>query len=111
MTVVFKIENISDQEFNYFSFTIKRVFFNTGDKKYPVIKDAEKNWLASTIAYGSTKKDIFSDERDTQTYNYFKLKPKAKKVGWMKFEKPQGADWPLDLSLSGVTPFTLQKSE
>ena len=29
----------------------------------------------------------------------------------MKFEKPNDADWPLDLSLPGVTPFTLQKPE
>ena len=80
MTVVFKVENTGDEEFSYLSFPIKQVFFNTGDKKYPVIKDADRNWLASTIAYSVSEKDIFSDERDAHSNNVFLLKPKGKKL-------------------------------
>jgi len=73
MTVIFKAENTSDEEVDYLSFPNKQVFFNTGDKKYPVIKDVDRNWQASTIAYGTSTKDLFSDEKDAQTNNEFKL--------------------------------------
>ena len=111
MTIIFTVENTSDEETSYLSFPIEQVYFNTGNKKYPVIKDANSKWLASTISYSSTKRDIFTDSLDSNSLYTFKLMSRGKKVGWMKFEKPQDIDWPLDLSFPGVTPFTLNKPQ
>ena len=111
MTIVFALENTSDQKNVYSAFPIKQVYINTGDKKYPVIKDTKDYWLASTIAYSTSKTDIFANNTNTSQVYVFTLKPKGKKVGWMKFEKPQDADWPLDLNFPGVTPFTLNKPQ
>lgn len=111
MTVVFSVENTTDEESVNSAFPIKQVYYNTGDKKYPVIKDAKDHWLASTIAYSTSKTDIFADQLNISQYYTFKLKPKGKKIGWMKFEAPQESDWPLDLNFPGVTPFTINKPQ
>jgi len=111
MTIVFAAENTGDQETEYFSFPIRQVYFATGDKKYPVIKDTDGFWLASTIAYSNTNFDLFSHKTNASEYYTFKIKPNGKKIGWMKFEAPEEADWPLDLTLPGITPFTLNKPE
>ncbi|MGH1540404.1 MAG: hypothetical protein ACRBHB_08270 [Arenicella sp.] len=111
MTVVFAVENTSDEDAVYSAFPIQQVYFNTGNKKYPVIKDAEDRWLASTIAYTNSKTDIFADKLNSNKYYTFTVKAGGKKVGWMKYEAPQDSDWPLDLSFPGVTPFTINKPQ
>jgi len=110
MTIVFAVENTSDEEITYKEFPIKQVYVNTGDKKYPIIKDAKGDWLASTVGYNADN-NIFADRKDFSSSYTFKIKSKGKKIGWMKFEKPQDADWPLDLNFPGVTPFTLNKPQ
>jgi len=111
MTIVFAAENTGEDDAEFSSFPVRQVYFSTSDRKYPVIKDTEGLWLASTIAYSNTDIDLFSHKLNASEYYTFTIKPNGKKVGWMKFEAPQDGDWPLDLTLPGITPFTLNKPE
>ena len=111
MTVIFAIENTNDTDGEYFALPIPQVFYNTNDKKYPVLKDADGKWLASTIGYSSSDFDIFLSSNYTSKNHTFELAAGKKKIGWVKFEAPQDSDWPLDLQFPSVTPFTLDKPE
>jgi|GEM_PF-6286625 len=110
MTVIFEIENTSDAEVKFPTMFIEDVYFNTKDKKYPVLKDTEGKFLATTITYDFGKKGyIFNDEATLNSY--LELDGSAKKIGWVKFQAPAAAEWPLELSMPGVTPFLLNKPQ
>lgn len=47
----------------------------------------------------------------TNNGNRMRFSSGEKQVGWIKFEAPGDADWPIDLSLPGVSPFTIDKPE
>lgn len=111
LTVVFEIENTGDEEVEYLALPVSQVFYNTNDKKYPVLKDAEDKWLASTIAYSNSDVSIFSHKEDLSEYYTFTLDAGKTKIGWAKFEAPQDSDWPLDLSFPGISPFSISKPE
>lgn len=114
LTVVFAMQNPGSEKIEVPSMPAAQVFFNTADKKFPVLKDAEDKWLASTILYNRYTKStnrIFTGREDGDTDHTLILEPGKKKVGWVKFEAPQDSDWPVDLNFPGVTPFTLEKPQ
>jgi len=112
LTVVIELENTGDQKFKYMSLPVSQVYYNTKDKKYPVVKDTEGKWLASTVAYGRfTDHSIFIDQTNLSKNSMFEIGAGKKKIAWMKFEAPQESDWPLELNMIGISPFTINKPE
>ena len=52
-------------------------------------------------------KSLFRTPDIDQNEIYFSKE--ERQVGWVKFEAPADADWPIDLSLPGVSPFTISQ--
>ncbi|KAB7610501.1 hypothetical protein F9L33_14475 [Amylibacter sp. SFDW26] len=112
LTVAFMIENSTAEKVKFVSMAVDNVLYTTKDKKYPVLKDAENKYLASTIVYGniSQRGFLFATVPDA-SYRSITMEAGSKKVGWVKFEAPAGSDWPIEVSLPGITPFTIDKPE
>lgn len=114
LTIAFMIENSSDSEVKIKNFATDEALFTTADKKYPVLKDTNGFYLASTLAKRSTQPGVIfyppiSPEGKKFNPGSLRFKGKSKKVGWVKFEAPSDDEWPIELSLPGVTPFTISK--
>jgi len=111
LTVSFMVENTTGAEVKLESMVVGSVNYTSSDKKYPVLKDANGKWLASTITYdkGNSYNSLFTSKESPDDYHYIKLGDKNKRVGWVKFEAPQEGGWPIEVALPGVTPFTIEK--
>ena len=111
LTIAFMLENTTVAEVRFVSMAIDNALYTTADTKYTVLKDADDKYLASTISYADKNS---SDEgyifaalpKETKRLS---LEDGSKKVGWIKFEAPKEEDWPIEVSLPGVTPFTIEK--
>jgi len=112
LTIVFAFENTGSETITIPSIPVSQVFYNTNDKKYPVLKDAEKKWLASTIIYNrftESNSRIFTGREDGDSNHTLAITAGKKKIGWIKFEAPKDSVWPLDLNMPSITPFTVNK--
>lgn len=107
LTVAFMLDNSTSQDlYGIMSLGVTEVAYTTADKKFPVLRDVKGQYLASTM---TTKHNadgfIFVETADDE--NTFSLTKGQKQVGWVKFEAPADADWPIEVSLPGVSPFTI----
>lgn len=111
LTVSFMVENTTGAKVEFNSMVVSNVNYTSSDKKYPVLKDVDGKWLASTITYdeSNSTNSLFTWKKSPYQYHYIKLANKNKRVGWVKFEAPQDGNWPIELALPGVTPFTIEK--
>lgn len=111
LTVSFMVENTTGTEVELKSMVIANTNYTSADKKYPVLKDADGKWLASTITYDASHShsSLFTSKESPFRYHYISLKDKKKRVGWVKFEAPQEGGWPIEVALPGVSPFTIEK--
>lgn len=108
LTVAFMIENTGSSADDIDSMDVTEVAYTTSDKKFPVLTDANGEYLASTITYQQNEDgNLFRGPDIDQTTFYFSKGDRQ--VGWVKFEAPGDADWPIDLSLPGVSPFIIAK--
>lgn len=106
MTIVFKAENTGDEEKTYKSIKLDDLYFNTGDKKYSVLRVKHGSWVASV---GERRDRLFAGISSGSSE--FTLKAKAKKMGWVKFKTPKESDWPVEMNIPGFAPFVLNKPE
>ena len=111
LTVSFMLDNTSGDKVKFVSMAIENVLYTTTDTKYPVLKDVDGKYLASTITYDEGAVNGFIFAVHASQYKSLSLKDGAKKVGWIKFEAPNADDWPIEVSLPGVSPFTIEKPE
>ena len=111
LTISFMVENSTGAKVEFKSMVVANVNYTSSDKKYPVLKDANGKWLASTITYHENLADgsLFTAKESPYQNHYVRLADKNKRIGWMKFEAPQDGDWPIEVALPGVTPFTIEK--
>lgn len=111
LTMSFMVENTTGEKVEFKSMVVEAVNYTSSDKKYPVLKDAEGKWLASTITYdeGNSQDSLFTAKQSPYQYHYVRLGDKKKRVGWVKFEAPQEGGWPIEAALPGVSPFTIEK--
>ncbi len=108
LTVAFMVENPTDEEIKLHPpFNPNQVEYVARDKRYPVLKDANDQWMLSPLGETVFNNHLFS-ENDDSNY-YVKFRPKEKKVGWVKFEAPPDDAWPIDLALPQTSPFTIEK--
>ncbi len=108
LTVAFMIENTGSSSESMDSMDVTEVAYTTNDKKYPVLTDVNGQYLASTITYEQNQDgSLFRAPDIDQNEIYFSKE--ERQVGWVKFEAPADVDWPIDLSLPGVSPFTISK--
>lgn len=105
LTIAFMIENTGSSAEHMDSLDIEEVAYTTTDMKFPVLTDVNGAHLASTIAY--ERGDDESIFRGPGHRNRLYLTEGERQVGWIKFEAPEDSDWPIDLSLPGVSPFTI----
>lgn len=110
LTVAFMIENKTGDSVKFVAMAIDNVIYTTKDKKYPVLKDANDKYLASTITYVDkrTSDKGFMFAVNPSSSKQITLKENAKKVGWVKFEAPTDDNWPIEVSFPGITPFTIE---
>ena len=113
LTISFMVENTTGAKVKFQSMVAASVNYTSADKKYPILKDANGKWLASTITYdeSNSKNSLFTSKDSPYTYHYTQLEDKNKRVGWIKFEAPQDSDWPIEVTLPGVSPFTIEKPQ
>ncbi|MGH1540405.1 MAG: hypothetical protein ACRBHB_08275 [Arenicella sp.] len=111
LTVSFMVENTTGEKVDFKSMVIGSVNYTSSDKKYPVLKDAEGKWLASTITYDESWSydSLFTSSKSPNKLHFIKLADKKKRVGWVKFEAPQEGGWPIEVALPGVSPFTIEQ--
>ena len=111
LTVSFMVENTSGAKVEFKSMVIGNVNYTSADKKYPVLKDADNKWLASTITYEDTNSNdsLFTAKESAYQYHYIRLADGKKRVGWVKFEAPKEGGWPIEVALPGVSPFTIEQ--
>ena len=101
LTVTVMVENTSDELVIINAFDPEELYYVVGDKRYPVLRDAENNWMLSPFGIkklffkGSANRKIRFDSRE-------------KIVGWMKFEAPVNDAWPVELSLPQTAPFLIE---
>jgi len=107
LTVAFMLDNTTGKsQHGITSMGVGNVAYTTTDKKFPVLKDLEGKFLASTITYDK-KADGFIFVEEANDDQSFGLSKGAKTVGWVKFEAPADNEWPIEVSLPGVSPFTI----
>jgi len=113
LTISFMVENTTGSKVEFKSMVAASVNYTSADKKYPILKDADGKWLASTITYdeGNSTNSLFTAKESPYTYHFIKLNDKNKRVGWVKFEAPQDGEWPIEVTLPGVSPFTIEKPQ
>jgi hypothetical protein len=90
VAVVFKSASDKDVTVRY---DWKNVYFidKTENKKYHVLKDSTKAWVASPLYNGHSV--------------YSKLKPGKKQMVWFKFPAPPASTKSIDLALPVTLPF------
>ena len=109
LTIAFMVENTNSEEVTMMSLGVAETLYATADKKYPVLQDINGKWLASTTTYvkNNTEKGfIFADNPGSG--RYIKIGVNERKVGWVKFELADDVSWPIEVSLPGVSPFTIE---
>jgi len=111
LTISIMIENTTGDKLKFISMVVADANYTSADKKYPVLKDANGKWLASTITYEEKNADgaLFTNKESPFEYHTMKFKKDQKHVGWLKFEAPSDDNWPIELALPGVSPFTIEK--
>jgi len=111
LTISFMVENTTGSDIKLISMVANSANYTSSDKKYPILKDAEGKWLASTITYedSNSYNSLFTAKESPDQYHYTKLADKQKRVGWVKFEAPQSDGWPIEVALPGVSPFTIEQ--
>lgn len=115
LTTSFMFENTSESAVIFESMVVSGAHYTTADKKYPVLKDTNGKWLASTITYNEkpsgSSRALFTNRDNPSNAHTIRFDGGAKRVGWVKFEAPTDDAWPIELTLPGVSPFTIEKPE
>lgn len=108
LTVAFMLENTTGDAQTLLSMGITEVAYTTTDTKFPVLRDVNDQFLASTITYEENADEfIFAAVADNE--NTIRLSKDERQVGWVKFEAPDASEWPIEVSLPGVSPFTINQ--
>ena len=108
LTVAFMLENTTGSRQSLISLGITEVAYTTADTKFPVLRDVNDQYLASTITYEKNADQfIFAAVADDE--NTISLDEEERQVGWVKFEAPDASEWPIEVSLPGVSPFTISQ--
>ena len=116
LTIAFMVDNSTEKTVRLHAMPVQDVHYTTKDKKYTALKDTEGKWLASTITYGSNRTRIsnilFSASEEGHGGNHeMYMSKKEKRIGWVKFEAPADDQWPIEVTLPGVTPFAIEKPQ
>ncbi len=111
LTISFMVDNSTGSKVKFQSMVVGNANYTSSDKKYPVLKDAEGKWLASTITYEDrgSYNSLFTSKSSPEQTHYVYLNNKNKRVGWVKFQAPEDGSWPIEVTLPGVSPFTVEK--
>lgn len=111
LTFTFMVDNSTENKVSFPSMVAANVNYTTKDKKFPVLQDTEDKWLASTITYKKHgfSATLFTFHTSPYTNHYIKMKKNQKVVGWVKFEAPKDDEWPIEVSLPGIGPFTIER--
>lgn len=98
LTVSIMYENNTGGYFHMKRPALKEINYVAGSKKYPVLKDANGDWLASPV-HGDKllRKDVGDD---------FLFGADSKVVVWFKFPAPPEGTTSVEISVPGVSPFT-----
>ncbi|KAB7610498.1 hypothetical protein F9L33_14460 [Amylibacter sp. SFDW26] len=102
LTLVLEYENTSDDVIEVKGVEFDDVYYITGDKKYPILRDTNGNYVAAP-------QSSYSCCLFTRNTRSIEIKAKSKKVAWFKFEQPGDNDWPIEFVLPGAIPFVLEK--
>jgi hypothetical protein len=103
LTVSILFDNDNDNEANviFERPDLNEVHYVADSKKYPILKDANGDWLASPVH----DKDKLFKNRVAQNYS---IRKSEKKVAWFKFPAPPEGTSSIEISLPGVSPFTAE---
>ena len=95
MTVILMFRNTAGKRVEYDLDTAETYYIDkASNKKFFMLKDAEKKWVASNVRYYSSSASFkFSVNKD------------GKKLIWMKFPAPADGVETIDFSMPGVLPF------
>ncbi len=108
LTIAFMLDNTTGESQRVMSLGIADVVYTTADTKFPVLRDVNDQYLASTITYEKNADQfIFAAVPDDE--NTLSLSKGERQVGWVKFEAPDASEWPIEVSLPGVSPFTISQ--
>ena len=83
---------------------LKEVHYVAGTKKFPVLKDANGDWLAAPI--GKENKLFRFESHSSGRGGDFRFNKGAKEVIWFKFPAPPEGTSSVEISVPGVSPFT-----
>ena len=95
MTIILMFRNTAGKEIQY-KLNSPEIFYidKAANKKFFMLKDTEKKWVASNVYYHSSG-----------SYLNFKIKKDEKKLIWMKFPSPAAGVETIDFSMPSVLPF------
>ena len=95
MTVILMFRNTAGKRIEYDLNTAETYYIDkAANKKFFMLKDTEKKWVASNVSYYSSSSAF-----------KFKIDKEGKKLIWMKFPSPAAGVDTIDFSMPGVLPF------
>ena len=95
ITIILMFRNSSDKNVEYKLDTAETYYIvKANNKKYHMLKDSKKRWVASPVSYYSSSSE-FS----------FRVPKNGKKLIWMKFPAPAAGVDTIDFSMEGILPF------
>ena len=101
LTVSILFDNDTEANVVFERPNLNEVHYVADSKKYPVLKDANGDWLASPVH----DEDKLFKNNLAQRYSINKGK---KDVVWFKFPAPPEGTTSIEISLPGVSPFTAE---
>ncbi len=103
LSVYIMIQNESDEDVETTNFNVEDIHYIAGGRRYPVLQDADDNWIASPYSYSGLFYTRYHDEVE--------IKAGKSVIGWIKFEAPAEDTWPIELNLPETLPFLIEKPE
>lgn len=95
MTIILMFRNTAGKRIEYDLDTAETYYIDkSSNKKFFMLKDSEKKWVASNVSYYSSSSGF-----------KFAIKKEGKKLIWMKFPAPAASVETIDFSIPGVLPF------
>lgn len=95
MTIILMFRNTSGKRIEYDLNAAETYYIDkAANKKFFMLKDTEKKWVASDVRYYSSN-SVFK----------FTVDKDGKKLVWMKFPSPEAGIATIDFSIPGVLPF------
>ena len=95
MTIILMFRNTAGKRIEFDMNTAETYYIDkAANKKFFMLKDTEKKWVASNVRYYSSSSSF-----------KFEIKKEGKKLIWMKFPSPAAGVDTIDFSIPGVLPF------